>query len=665
MEYSGRVICNPLNMRLHALISDLIMNKTLLTTLIMICLGMSLLAAEDTDINPKPDSTQFRRYTLDTVRVIGEIPSETIGAITLKQLDTAIQPTPINIRESLQNVSGVTVTVGTKDESNLRIRGFRKNEVKILIDGRPLNTGYFGHADLQNLPLADIKSIYILKGPISSMYGSNTMGGVVNLITNAPSTRKWLHLGTQFKRNNTNHFELSTSHSFDNWNYWLYTARDNTDGFILSKDFNPTDQENGDVRNNLQKTQYNLQGKVNLNLSALHTMGITAGYTGIDKKKIPLSVYGFDEELRMFKDWKRYQSALMDDYIISETQSLKTMLWLDGGEDTYQTFTDALYHDMKMNSTLRYSTFGFNPRYLWQIGSKARLNTGYRSEAVFSTRKDNSNYLTWTPHNLQTHNLFSQLEYQIDNTLSITGGTGLALFRNDVRNTFEAYLEPTFGTYYTFSNGINSSLAAGLNSAYPTMQQLFSSDKGNPDLKPQYSAKYELSLQKPFTYSFFTGEIETTFYYNEVRNLIDEVAGKYRNIDHEKTYGTELSILYKPLERLELNCSYALLETVKDTHYKLTESPHNSAEFNTIISLPAGISCSVTSAYKDYRLSQDSGFAYRVLPSYWTHDLVIKKSWKDIRISAGLENFTDTYYEEEYGFPAAGRNFNLQLEADI
>lgn len=608
---------------------------------------------------------KFRRYTLETVRVIGEIPAETIGSITVKQLDTSLQSAPVNIKESLQNVTGVSVTVGTKDESNLRIRGFRKNEVKILIDGRPLNAGYFGSVDLQNLPLSDLKSIYILKGPISSMYGNNTMGGVVNLITKAPSNKKWAHLGMQFKRNNTNHLELSTSHSFANWNYWLYGARDNTDGFILSQDFKPTATENGDVRNNLQKTQYNLQTKANLNLSELHTLGITAGFTAIDRKKIPQSIYGIGEEYRLFKDWQRYQSTLMDDYILSENQTIKTILWLDGGQDTYQTFSDADYHNQNMNSTLKYRTLGFNPRLEWQMGGKTKLNTGYRGETVFSTRKDDGSYLDWTPHNIQIHNLFAQLEYQLNPRFSLTGGAGLALSKNDMRQELSVLPEPTLGIYYEFTDGTTASVAGGLNSANPTMQQLFSSDKGNPDLKAQTSAKYEASLQKPLNFSFIKGSVQTDFYYNAVQNLIDEVDGRYRNVDKVSTYGAEASMLLQPVRSLELDCSYALLETANDTHYKLTESPRNSAELSAVYYFPARISVAISSSYKDYRLSQDAGFANRVLSAYWTHGMVIKKSWKDIRLSLGLENITDTYYEEEYGFPAAGRNFSLQLEADI
>lgn len=192
------------------------MPKYLLIFVLTLATGWNY--ALDSQSVVKTEQDSLRHYTLDPVRIIGEMPAETIGSITVKKLDTAVEATPLNLKDSMQNISGVTVTVGTKDESNLRIRGFRKNEVKILVDGRPLNAGYFGGVDLQNMPVSDLKEIRILKGPVSSIYGSNTMGGVVNLISGPHSTRKWFKIGTQFQRNNTNHLELSTSHSFDNWN---------------------------------------------------------------------------------------------------------------------------------------------------------------------------------------------------------------------------------------------------------------------------------------------------------------------------------------------------------------------------------------------------------------------------------------------------------------
>lgn len=624
------------------------------------------LSAEDTQSNnPQQDSIKTKTYTLETITVIGQVPAETIGSLSIKNLDTSAQANPVNIRDALLGEAGISVTTGTKDESNLRIRGFRKNESKVLIDGRPLNSGYFGSFDLQNLPLSDIKAVHILKGPASSIYGNNTMGGVINLITRKPSADKWAKLALQTKRNNTNHIELSTSHSFTDWDYWLYTARDNTDGFVLSKDFNPTLNENGAVRNHLQKTQYNLQARSSFNLSELHTLGITAGYTYINHKKIPPSIYGIDDEFRTYKNWYRYQSTLMNELILTENKSISSMLWLDGGADTYQTFRDISYQQMMMNSTLRYGTVGFAPRFDLEIGSSNKLTTGLRSELIYSTRKDNGSYLTWTAHNLANINIFGHFEHLLSQSLTLAAGSGLSAYWNDSRDELKTFIEPTAGAYYTHTDGSNLSVSAGLNSAYPTMRQLFSSDNGNPHLKPQYALKYELAYDKPLRFNNVLVTFGTVIFHNSIADLIEEKDGIYTNLHWAKTYGFETDLTIKPINFWEINGDFTLLKALKNNNYRLIENPVHKAKLSTTLQLPNRLSFSVSSEYCDYRISQDNGGDYHILPSYWVHNVFIKKQIKNAKLKLGLENFTDTYFEEEYGFPSAGINFNLGMEIEI
>lgn len=608
---------------------------------------------------------KIRHYNLETVRIIGEVPAETIGSLSIKKLDSEAQSAPLNLKDSMQNIGGISITVGTKDESNLRIRGFRKNEVLILVDGRPLNAGYFGGVDLQNMPVSDLKEIRILKGPVSSIYGSNTMGGVVNLISGQPSTRKWLKIGSQFQRNNTNHLELSTSHSFDNWNYWLYGARDNTAGFVLSQDFVPTANENGDVRNNLNKTQYNFQMRTDTTWRDWHTVGAAAGYTFINKKQIPRSIYGIGEEYRLYRDWSRYQSTLLGKFLLTENIELNSMLYLDGGQDTYQSYTDAGYQHLNVNSTMQYWTLGFNPRLECQINAKTKLQSGLRSELLHSTRKDNGNYPDWTPHSLGLTNVFSQLEYAINKHVNLSGGMGVALFKTDMRKSIATYAEPSLGIYYAWDSGARVSLAGGWNSSYPTMRQLFSADKGNPDLKPQSSGKYEVSFSQPFAILTVPGSLGSSVFYNDTHNLIDLSAGKYANINRVKSEGCELNLALQPFVWWELDGNYAWLEFDRQSDYKLTESPANSAELRSVLRLPAKLTLALTSTFKDNRLSLDAANHYRTLPAYWVHGVEVKRSWRDIRFSLGLANFTDAYYEEEYGFPAPGIDFHLGLEAEI
>ncbi|MDD4310013.1 MAG: TonB-dependent receptor plug domain-containing protein, partial [Candidatus Cloacimonetes bacterium] len=172
----------------------------------------------------------LKTYYLPTVKVIVSKPSEAIGALHL--IDASDKQSSLNLREMLSQSLGVSASTGSKDESNLRLRGFRKNEVKIMIDGRPLNSGYFGNVDLSKLSLLNIAEIQIIKGPTSPLYGSNSMGGILNLITKEPSRNTWLQLGGVIKRNNTQELRIGSAHSFDTYSYQLGLSREHTDGFV-------------------------------------------------------------------------------------------------------------------------------------------------------------------------------------------------------------------------------------------------------------------------------------------------------------------------------------------------------------------------------------------------------------------------------------------------
>lgn len=230
----------------------------------------ALLQAESTP----PDS--LKRYTLETVRVIAETPRDAIGAVQILQFSGPKQATSLNLYEGLQGIAGVTNTSGTKDESNLRLRGFRKNEVKLLIDGRPLNAGYFGNVDLHQLAPSGIREIQIVKGPSSALYGTGAMGGVVNIVTADPDNAGWLSLDLLAKRNNANRLALSSSHTLGDIEYWVSLARENNAGLVLSQDYPPTASENGGVRNHSSKTQYDFHSRIGFSPSEFRQLGHSA-----------------------------------------------------------------------------------------------------------------------------------------------------------------------------------------------------------------------------------------------------------------------------------------------------------------------------------------------------------------------------------------------------
>ncbi len=92
---------------------------------------------------------------------------------------------PSSIGELLQNLAGIDVRDygNAGSVSSVSIRGTPSSGVVVLLDGIPLNSVQTGIADLSNIDVHDVEQVEIIKGPVSSLYGANGIGGIINIIT--------------------------------------------------------------------------------------------------------------------------------------------------------------------------------------------------------------------------------------------------------------------------------------------------------------------------------------------------------------------------------------------------------------------------------------------------------------------------------------------------
>ncbi|HSM04373.1 MAG TPA: TonB-dependent receptor [Longimicrobiales bacterium] len=86
----------------------------------------------------------------------------------------------------LAEIPGLQSTPGTPTGSNIMIRGIGDSRVLVLIDGQPAGGALIENRDLSRLSLAGVEGVEVVKGPLSSLYGSDALGGVINVITKAP-----------------------------------------------------------------------------------------------------------------------------------------------------------------------------------------------------------------------------------------------------------------------------------------------------------------------------------------------------------------------------------------------------------------------------------------------------------------------------------------------
>jgi iron complex outermembrane receptor protein len=95
---------------------------------------------------------------------------------------------PRNLSDVLSYAPGAYTTSGGKGESRVKIRGLDPDKTTLLIDGVPVYDPYFNTYDLRTVLTEDIESIKVVKGASSVLYGPNTLGGIVDVLTLKPRT---------------------------------------------------------------------------------------------------------------------------------------------------------------------------------------------------------------------------------------------------------------------------------------------------------------------------------------------------------------------------------------------------------------------------------------------------------------------------------------------
>ncbi|MEK9502627.1 TonB-dependent receptor plug domain-containing protein [Gaopeijia maritima] len=91
-----------------------------------------------------------------------------------------------SVERLLSEIPGLQVTASAPNGSNLMIRGIGDSRVLVLVDGQPMGGSLIEDRDLSRMSLAGLERVEVVKGPLSSLYGSDALGGVINLVTRDP-----------------------------------------------------------------------------------------------------------------------------------------------------------------------------------------------------------------------------------------------------------------------------------------------------------------------------------------------------------------------------------------------------------------------------------------------------------------------------------------------
>jgi len=147
----------------------------------------------------------------EEIEVVAEAPKDRPVSTVTKLDKTQIENIkPLDLSEIIRYAPGATVTFGDKSTYTLKLRGMDAKRIALLIDGIPTYEPYYSSFDLKNIATEGIDSLQLTKGPSSVLYGPNTMGGIVNVITQRPADKPILSLNTSIGENSTYNLGIQT-----------------------------------------------------------------------------------------------------------------------------------------------------------------------------------------------------------------------------------------------------------------------------------------------------------------------------------------------------------------------------------------------------------------------------------------------------------------------
>lgn len=553
--------------------------------------------------------------------------------------------------EALKMLPGVHVASsgGLGKTARVYLRGSKSEDVLILIDGVDLNdpVSVGRGTDLSFVELSNIERIEVLRGAQSALYGSDAIGGVINIITKKGAGAPVAAIKAEAGSFGTYRESASLHGSKGNLGYSFALSRIDTDGISVAN------KDNG----NPEKDGYwntTLSGRLDWEESGSYAARLIVRH--IDSESdLDAAVFGVADALNSYQSTEQL-------FLRSEAE-----LWL----------MDSMWYQ-KVGAS--YSAYD---RHYLESGDKSAFNSDLLK-------------LDWQ-HNLflgDSHVLTAGVEYDKESGESESGGAYASKFERQTAEITGVYLQDryswndrfivaasvredhhdTFGSKSTYriaplvdikESGTKLKATYGTGFKAPSLFQLYSS-YGSEDLRPVLNESFDVGVsQELFSKALV---LDVAYFGNDYKDMIsyDYATSKYGNVSKANTKGVEVMAHLQASDSVTFGLSYTYTKTEdKDTGEALLRIPEDRASFSATYragKLTGNISLLYVGDRSDYDfIISDNA----TLASYFLVDVAGSYDCTEsIQIFAHIDNLLDEDYEEVlgYGTPGIGAYAGVKIE---
>ena len=587
------------------------------------------------------------------------------------------------LADILQSVPGFYVT-NDRSYSYIGVRGFNRpgdfsSRILLLVDGHRLNDSLYDQAAVGTESRIDvdlIDRVEIIRGPTSSLYGTNAFFGVINVMMKRGRDINGTELSTEighyqsykgratYGKRFSNDLELLISGAF-------YDSQGHRRLFY--KEYDDPATNNGIVRRADGDQFYNLFTKL-----TFHNVTLMGGYLGREKV-VPTAHYGTVFPTDRTIDYDEYGYVdLKYEKEIAKGWELVARLYYDRyyyrGNYLYN-YSETADPLLVLNQDYDFGErWGGEVRLTKQMWQKHRVTLGAEYRDDFRREFNNADqdpFFSYLKTNKGSRNwaLFLQDEFAILENLILNGSV-----RYDYYDSFGGTISPRVGLIYTWRKNTVKLLYGQAFRAPNAYEQIYAATgfKANLALDPEKITSYELVLERPLGKNLRTS---LSGYYYTINDLISQGVDPadelivFTNAESIDAKGAELTLDGQWNSGLEGRLSYAIQKTNnQQTGRQLTNSPQHMVKWNLIVPLISEkLFAGIDAQYLSNRVTlrgKNTGDYFVTNVTLFSHHI-----FPGVEVSGSLYNL----FDEHYGDPASeehaqdtirqdGRTFMVRLK---
>ena len=584
-----------------------------------------------------------------------------------------------DITDALRSVPGLhVVPSGSRGTvTSAFTRGANSNQTLVLVNGMPINdpSSPGGAANLAGIPLDNVERIEVVRGPQSSLYGSQALGGVVNIVTKSGTSEPRSTLRIEGGTLGTLNTYASTGGRFGATDYFLSLSRENTDG----NDITPTRLRDARGSEDDGTETLSASGRIATTFNEQVSGSVFLQYTDAEADTDAdgstagfVSVYqNFDsifESRRLFLSGDlsgrfldgKWRPRLSAGYTAQKSDST------DDPDAGGSVFLDRASNE---GTTLRFAldnAFDLTPEHLVTFGGSYTRDefesNGFRDLGGFIIDLNSDaetdafavyagDHMTFGERFFATLSTRYDVPDDIEDRFTFTVAPGYYHPETDMRVTFSygtGFKTPSL--YQRFGFDVNT--FGGFPSGVYT---------GNPDLKPEKSTGWEIGVEQGFLDGKATAG--ATWFDMEIEDAISIVftgGGNSTavNVDEFDTKGLETFIEFNPYAELTARIDYTLTILKSDSFTTtMIRRPRHQVGLTASWEFVPGTVLSANAEWIDiYRDIPRDSFGFYLDPGPYTlvNVAASHRLTESVKLTARVNNLLDAHYEPANGFVAPG-----------